>query len=174
MSSLSFRFLGPPSIERDGVSVVLARHKSVASLAYLTVTGRSHDHAEAAVEPTLLGRLLAHHARFVLELGSTLCNAGALAAAQTEAGASTLVLAALVEVAEMHGPSVFGRMSDALAAAWTTRERASRMLMVAGHARSRKATPAVAPASLVVTMLDSEGGASPPAQGGAPRRAPSP
>jgi hypothetical protein len=39
---LAVYLLGPPRIERDGVSVHLDRRKAVALLAYLAVTGESH------------------------------------------------------------------------------------------------------------------------------------
>jgi predicted ATPase/DNA-binding SARP family transcriptional activator len=42
MSRLSLFLLGPPRIERDGVSVHVRRRKVVALIAYLAVTGRRH------------------------------------------------------------------------------------------------------------------------------------
>jgi DNA-binding SARP family transcriptional activator len=42
MSSLALSLLGPPCIERDGVPVHVPRHKAVALLAYLAVTGQTH------------------------------------------------------------------------------------------------------------------------------------
>ena len=42
MSRLALYLLGPPRIERDGVSIKLNRRKAIALLAYLAVTGESH------------------------------------------------------------------------------------------------------------------------------------
>ena len=42
MSRLALSLLGPPRIERDGVPVRVSRHKAVALLAYLAVTGQIH------------------------------------------------------------------------------------------------------------------------------------
>ena len=42
MSRLALYLLGPPRIERDGVSIKLDRRKAIALLAYLAVTGESH------------------------------------------------------------------------------------------------------------------------------------
>ncbi len=42
MFGFELRLLGPPSFKRDGLSVDLGRHKTVALLAYLAVTGHAH------------------------------------------------------------------------------------------------------------------------------------
>ena len=42
MSRLALYLLGPPRVELNGESVHLSRRKTVALLAYLAVTGRSH------------------------------------------------------------------------------------------------------------------------------------
>ncbi|QLQ04649.1 MAG: hypothetical protein HZY76_00105 [Anaerolineae bacterium] len=42
MSDLTLTFLGIPGVERDGRPVALARHKALALLAYLAVTGAPH------------------------------------------------------------------------------------------------------------------------------------
>jgi DNA-binding SARP family transcriptional activator len=42
MSGLRLYLLGPPRIERDGVPIQLNRHKDIALVAYLAVTGERH------------------------------------------------------------------------------------------------------------------------------------
>jgi DNA-binding SARP family transcriptional activator len=42
MSSLTLSLLGPPCVERDGALVHVPRHKAIALLAYLAVTGQTH------------------------------------------------------------------------------------------------------------------------------------
>jgi predicted ATPase/DNA-binding SARP family transcriptional activator len=72
MPRLSLRFLGPPIIELDGEPVHLGRHKAVALLAYLALTGQPHS--RDALATLLWPELDQSHARGQLRRTLSLLN----------------------------------------------------------------------------------------------------